>query len=75
MDYVASIDDCVDVEIKIEDVQELERKVRYLKKWDSDKAHELQENIQKSVNKKYELLHMSLGLNFQKTIYITVNKI
>ena len=72
MDYAASIHDCVNVEIKIEDILDLEKKVKNLKNWDSDKAYELQEKIKNSVNSQYEKLHMNLGLEFQKPIYINV---
>jgi len=75
MDYAASIHDCVNVEIKIEDILDLEKKVKNLKNWDSDKAYELQEKIKNSVNSQYEKLHMNLGLEFQKPIYINVKKL
>lgn len=75
MDYAASIHDCVNIEIKIEDILDLEKKVKNLKNWDSDKAYELQEKIKNSVNSQYEKLHMNLGLEFQKPIYINVKKL
>ena len=75
MDYAASIHDCLNIEIKIEDILDLEKKVKNLKNWDSDKAYELQEKIKNSVNSQYEKLHMNLGLEFQKPIYINVKKL
>ena len=54
---------------------DLEKKVKNLKNWDSDKAYELQEKIKNSVNSQYEKLHMNLGLEFQKPIYINVKKL
>jgi uncharacterized protein (UPF0371 family) len=75
MDYAANLDECKEVALIIDDIEELKKTVESLAIMHPEKVSELQKLIRKSVNAHYAKLHVNLGLDFKEMINIELRPI